>query len=65
MHQSYHIPTQLANSKFRFFDGKTQMEVAEEIGILHSEMQYISTRCKDAYKGNYDAVFEVDVRISV
>ena len=41
------------------------MEVAEEIGILHSEMQYISTRCKDAYKGNYDAVFEVDVRISV
>ena len=37
----------------RFFEGKTQMEVAEEIGICNSKMQYIFNRSKDAYKGRY------------
>lgn len=49
----------------RFFDGKTQMEVASEVGICHSEKQYIFTRCKDAYKGNYDFVADVEVKLSV
>jgi RNA polymerase sporulation-specific sigma factor len=35
----------------RFFEGKTQMEVADEIGISHNKMQYIFPRHKDAYKG--------------
>ena len=48
----------------RFFEGKTQMEVADEIGITHSKMQYIFQRCKDAYKGNYDFVCEVDIIIT-
>ena len=43
----------------RFFEGKTQMEVAEEIGINHSKMQYIFERNKDGYKGRYDMVFDV------
>ena len=45
----------------RFFEGKTQMEVADEIGIVHSEMQYMFTRCLDAYKGSYELVYDVDV----
>ena len=49
----------------RFFDGKTQMEVATEVGISCSEMQYLFIRCKDAYKGNYDAIFDVEVKIAV
>ena len=48
----------------RFFEGKTQMEVADEIGISYSEMQYIFTRCKDAYKGNYNFTYDIDVRIA-
>jgi RNA polymerase sporulation-specific sigma factor len=47
----------------RFFQGKTQVEVAQEIGITHNEMQYSFVRCLDAQKGCYDAVFEVGVHI--
>ena len=49
----------------RFFEGKTQMEVADEIGISNSEMQYIFTRSKDAYKGTYDFVCDVEFRAVV
>ena len=49
----------------RFFEGKTQMEVADEIGIIHNEMQNIFTRCLDAYKGNYEMIYDVKVKISV
>lgn len=47
----------------RFFEGKTQMEVANEIGISHSEMQYISIRRRDAYKGTYEAVFDIQASV--
>jgi RNA polymerase sporulation-specific sigma factor len=49
----------------RFFEGKTQMEVADEIGISHSDMLFSFVRCLDAYKGNYDTVFEVDIKLAV
>jgi RNA polymerase sporulation-specific sigma factor len=50
----------------RFFSGKTQMEVAAEVGISHSERKtYIFTRHKDAYKGLYDFIAEVEVMIAV
>jgi RNA polymerase sporulation-specific sigma factor len=49
----------------RFFEGKTQMEVADEIGITYSEMQYIFTRCLDAYKGNYDTIFNVEIKVAI
>ena len=49
----------------RFFDGKTQMEVSEEIGITLSEMQYIFTRGRDGYKGKYDFIAEIEVKVSV
>jgi len=45
----------------RFFEGKTQMEVAEEIGIIHSKMQYKFQRSKDAYKGIYSFVCELEI----
>ena len=48
----------------RFFEGKTQMEVADEIGITHSKMLYLFQRAKDAYKGEYGFVCEVDVRVA-
>ena len=48
----------------RFFEGKTQMEVADEIGIIHSEMQYMFIRCLDAYKGTYEFKCDVDVKIA-
>ena len=47
----------------RFFEGRTQMEVASEIGITLSERKYIFTRCLDARKGSYETVFEVGVRV--
>jgi RNA polymerase sporulation-specific sigma factor len=43
----------------RFFEGKTQMEVADEIGISHSKMQYTFKRCLDAYRGVYDFVYDL------
>ena len=49
----------------RFFEGKTQMEVASEIGISLSEKTYIFPRCLDAYKGLCEAVFEVGARVSL
>jgi len=47
----------------RFFQGKTQVEVAGEIGISHNVMQCSFVRCLDAQKGCYDVVFEVGVHI--
>ena len=49
----------------RFFEGKTQMEVADEIGIIHNERQKTFIRCLDAYKGNYEMIFNIDVKIVV
>ena len=50
----------------RFFSGKTQMEVAAEVGISYSERKsYIFTRNKDAYKGLYDFIAEVEVMLAV
>ena len=49
----------------RFFEGKTQMEVAGEIGITLSERTYIFRRCLDAQKGEYEVVFEVGVWVGV
>jgi len=49
--------------KLRFFEGMTQMEVANEIGICLNKMQYIFKRCKDAYKGDYDAVFDINIHM--
>ena len=50
----------------RFFSGKTQMEVAAEVGISHSERKsYIFIRHKDAYKGLYEFIAEVEVMIAV
>jgi RNA polymerase sigma factor (sigma-70 family) len=49
----------------RFFEGKTQMEVADEIGIKHSKMQYIFRRNKDAYKGGYSFVCMVEALVAV
>jgi RNA polymerase sporulation-specific sigma factor len=49
----------------RFFQGKTQVEVAEGIGISHNERRYSFVRCLDAQKGCYDAVFEVGVLMRV
>ncbi|MCL1789064.1 MAG: RNA polymerase sporulation sigma factor SigG [Oscillospiraceae bacterium] len=43
----------------RFFQGKTQVEVAQEIGISHNVMQYSFVRCK----GDYNAAFEAGVHI--
>jgi len=48
----------------RFFEGKTQMEVAEEIGIKHSKMLYIFQRNKDAYKGLYTFTCKPEVFIA-
>jgi RNA polymerase sigma factor (sigma-70 family) len=47
----------------RFFDGKTQMEVASEIGISHNKMLFEFARCLDAYKGTYHFKYEVDAVI--
>ncbi len=44
----------------RFFIGKTQMEVAQEIGITYYKKQYNFTRRADGYKGLWNAVFEVE-----
>jgi RNA polymerase sporulation-specific sigma factor len=49
----------------RFFQGKTQVEVAEQIGISLNEMQYVFKRRLDACKGCYDAVFEVGIHIRI
>ena len=49
----------------RFFEGKTQMEVADEIGILHSKMRWVFERCRDAYKGRYGFVCEVEALITI
>jgi len=51
--------------QLRFFEGKTQMEVADEIGINHSKMQYIFQRAKDAYKGSYSFICGLDIYISI
>jgi len=48
----------------RFFEGKTQMEVADEIGISHSDMQYIFKRRKNTRNACYDAVFTVYIKFS-
>ena len=45
----------------RFFEGRTQMEVADEIGITNSEMRYFYNRRLDANKGNYGFTYEVEV----
>jgi len=45
----------------RFFVGKTQMEVAHEIGITYSKMHKIFLRRADGYKGDWKAKFEVEV----
>jgi len=45
----------------RFFVGKTQMEVAQEIGITYNKMHKIFLRCTDGYKGDWKAKFEVEV----
>jgi len=47
----------------RFFEGKTQMEVADEIGISHSKKQYIFQRAKDAYKDTHSFVYAAVVSI--
>jgi RNA polymerase sporulation-specific sigma factor len=44
----------------RFFVGRTQMEVAQEIGITYYKKQYNFTRRADGYKGLWNAVFEVE-----
>ena len=45
----------------RFFVGKTQMEVAQEIGITYSKMHKMFSRRADGYKGDWKAKFEVEV----
>jgi len=45
----------------RFFVGKTQMEVAQEIGITYSKMHKIFLRRADGYKGDWKAKFEVEI----
>jgi RNA polymerase sporulation-specific sigma factor len=47
----------------RFFDGKTQMEVASEIGISLNEKKYIFQRQRDAYKGSYEMVFDITASV--
>jgi len=49
----------------RFFDGKTQMEVASEIGISFNEKQYIFNRNRDAYKGTYTAVYDIETHFGI
>ena len=49
----------------RFFEGKTQMEVADEIGITYSEKLFLFERRKDAYKGGYCTEFETEVQVSI
>lgn len=47
----------------RFFVGKTQMEVAQEIGITYNKMQYIFKRHKSGHQGDYTAVFDVGIHL--
>ena len=49
----------------RFFDGKTQMEVANEIGILHNEMQYKKMRKLSGYRGEYEFTANVSYELKV
>lgn len=49
----------------RFFQGKTQVEVAEQIGIYINDMQYTFIRCLNSCKNCYNAVFDVEVHIRV
>jgi RNA polymerase sporulation-specific sigma factor len=49
----------------RFFVGKTQMEVAQEIGITYYKKMYKFTRRADGYKGLWDAGYEVEVVLVV
>jgi RNA polymerase sporulation-specific sigma factor len=44
----------------RFFVGRTQMEVAQEIGITYCKKQYSFIRRADGYKGLWNAVYEVE-----
>lgn len=45
----------------RFFVGKTQMEVAQEIGITYDKRKYSFVRRADGYKGTWDFTYEVEV----
>jgi RNA polymerase sporulation-specific sigma factor len=45
----------------RFFTGKTQMEVASEIGITYYKKQYNFTRRADGHKGFWNAIYEVEI----
>lgn len=48
----------------RFYHGKTQMEVAEEVGTSYSEMQRVFSRSLSAYRGYYDCHFSVNYIIA-
>jgi RNA polymerase sigma factor (sigma-70 family) len=49
----------------RFFEGKTQMEVAGEIGISQDKKHQTKTftRNLSAYRGYYEAVFEISATV--
>lgn len=47
----------------RFFAGKTQMEVADEIGISHNEMQYEFQRLSSGFRTPYTIAITANVRI--
>ena len=49
----------------RFFQGKTQVEVAEEIGITLSEGKYIFERYRRNWKGTREGWYEVVVEAEV
>ncbi len=51
--------------ELRFFQGRTQIEVAGDIGIRDKEMQYVSERTKAAYGGHYTCTFSVRCHIAV
>lgn len=43
----------------RFFKGNTQMEIADEIGISHNEMQLSFNRAKSGYRGEYPITYYI------
>lgn len=49
----------------RFFVGKTQMEVAQEIGITYDKRKYNFIRRADGYKGTWDFTYELEIKVSV
>ena len=66
----------LASIRLRFFEGRTQMEVAEEIHISQNERTQSGrrkqpmekmhfTRPLSAYRGEYEVVYYINWRINV